>query len=261
MSEGTGFFSAIGKFFSRIFTRLGLAIEKSSENDATNEAIVEREMRNQKARADAAVVANGTLNATMIRVKGQVKGQQDKAQQLQAQLNYYIKTDDEANGASCAEELANLQSDLTENQAQLAQLEATYKQNTEIIAESIRQIQKQQREFEALKTKVAVSRNMESLAGMMKTSIAELQGTIGGEAASAMERMRVAASQGQGQMNATMDVAQQLGSSIKAQQEARRARGAALFAEAKAKAQQGVQATVTETAEPEAQKQKIATPA
>lgn len=48
------------------------------------------------------------------------------------------------------------------------------------IANSLREIQKFQRKFEAVKAKVAVGGSLEKFAGMMKGSISELQGMIGG---------------------------------------------------------------------------------
>lgn len=254
-------FSGIWTSIKRIFTYLGLVAEKATETDAINEAVVERELRDQKARADKAHYANGQLKSQIYLLQDQVKKQEMKQKELKLMVESSIKTNDEANGAVFAEELANIESDLAENQNQLQQLQGAYEQNTQIIAESIRQIQKFQREFEALKAKVAISRNMQNLAQMMKSSVTELQGIIGGEAAGAMQRMREASVQGQGQIAATMDLAKEMGSNIRMQQEARKARGKALFEEYKSKMNQSVQApqAATEAAQPE--RQKIAVPA
>lgn len=251
-----GMFTSIQRFF----IWLGVLAEKASETDAINQAIVERGIRDQKAKADKAHYANGQLQSQILLLKDQVRKQEQKETELKYMLDHAAKTNDEANGSVYAEELANLEQDLLENKNQLSQLEEAYKQNTEIIAESMRQIQKAQREFETLKAKVAISRNMENLAQLMKSSVTELQGMIGGETASAMQRMREASVQGQGQITATMDLAKEMGSNIRAQQEARKARGKALFQEYKAKATQSVQAPVAET-QNAPEKTKIAVPA
>ena len=142
---------------------------------------------------------------------------------------------DEANGAHYADELATLEQDLGENKSQLDSLDQLYRQNTEIIAQSLREIQKLQREFEAVKAKVAIGRSLENLAGMMKSSITELQGMMGGEMGQSMQQLRQAAAAGEGQMRATLDLAKEMGSGIARQQEMRKARGAMLFQEYKKK--------------------------
>ena len=83
-----------------------------------------------------------------------------------------------------------------ENKAQLENLEQLYQQNTQIIASSLREIQRFQREFEAVKAKVAVGRSLENLAGMMKGSISELQGMMGGELGESIQQLRQAAAGG-----------------------------------------------------------------
>lgn len=235
-------FASILKALNRLFTRWGLAIEKASETDAINEAIVERNIRDSKARADKAHYANGQLKSQIILLQEQIKGQERKKTELTSMLDISAKHGDEANGAIYAEELADLENDLTTNKEQMENLNASYKQNTEIIAESIRMVQKMERDFISLRARVKVSRNMEALAGMMKSSITELQGMVGGEASEAMQRMREAAAQGQGQVAATIDLAKEMGASIRMQQEARKARGKALFAEYQQKYKASVQA-------------------
>jgi len=140
-----------------------------------------------------------------------------------------------ADKAHYAEELATMESDINENKAQLDSLEQLYKQNTEIIAQSLREIQKFQREFESVKAKVAIGRSLEGLAGMMKSSITELQGMVGGELGQSMQQLRQSAASGEGQMRATLDLAKEMGSGIARQQEMRKARGAMLFQEYKKK--------------------------
>ena len=81
----------------------------------------------------------------------------------------------------------------------------------------------------------AVGRSLENLAGMMKNSITELQGMIGGEMSQSMQQLRQSAASGEGQMRATMDLAKEMGSGISRQQEMRKARGKMLFDEYKKK--------------------------
>src|SRR6185503_287135 len=161
--------------------------------------------------------------------------QERQRDELQGLLQAAAAANDEANGAHYAEELATVEQDLNDNKAQADNLEQLYKQNTEIIAQSLREIQRFQREFEAVKARVAVGRSLENLAGMMKNSITELQGMIGGEMSQSMQQLRQSAATGEGQMRATMDLAKEMGSGISRQQEMRRARGKMLFDEYKKK--------------------------
>ena len=252
-----GLFASIRTALSRIGAALGLWIEKSTESDAMNEAVVEKSIRSEKEKADKAHYANGQLKATILLLKQQVKDQGYKQDELKRLIELAIKENDEANGSIYAEELANLEGELKANQEQLTTLEDSYKQNTDIIAESLRQIPKLERQLMSLKAQVRVSRNMESVAQMMKASISELQGMVGGEAANAMQRMREASVQGQGQMQATMDLAKEMGSNIRMQQDARKARGRALFNEFKQKAAIGVQAPEATTEAKPVERQKI----
>ncbi len=222
-----GFFRA----FKRVFIWLGLVAEQATETDAINQAVVERGIRDSKAKAEKAHYANGQLAGQIALLKDQVKRQERQEAELQGLLQAAAASNDEANGAHFAEELGAVESEITENTAQLESLEALYKQNTEIIANSLREIQKFQREFEAVKAKVAVGRNLEQLAGMMKGSISELQGMMGGEMGQSMQQLRQAAAGGEGQMRATLDLAKEMGSGIQRQQELRKARGAMLFKE------------------------------
>jgi hypothetical protein len=222
-----GIFRAI----KRVFIWLGLAAEKATETDAINQAVVERGIRDAKAKADKAHYANGQLAGQIALLKDQLKRQERQKTELQGLLAAAAATNDEANGAHYAEELATLETDLAENQAQLKSLEDLYTQNTQIIANSLREIQRFQREFETVKAKVAVGRNLEQLAGLMKGSIGELQGMMGGEMGQSMQQLRQAAAGGEGQMRATLDLAREMGSSIQRQQETKRARGAMLFKE------------------------------
>src|SRR5512138_3697312 len=242
----------------RVFIWLGLMAEKATETDAINQAVVERGIRDSKAKADKAHFANGQLAGQVALLKDQVKRQERQREDLQSMLQAAAAANDEANGAHYAEELATMEAELKDNQAQLQSLDDLYKQNTEIIAESLREIQKFQREFEAVKAKVAIGRSLESLAGMMKSSITELQGMMGGEMGQSMQQLRQSAAAGEGQMRATLDLAKEMGSGIARQQEARKMRGAALFQEYKKKmgmVQPEVAASTTPAAaQPERQK-------
>jgi hypothetical protein len=219
----------------RLFIWLGLSAEKATENDAINQAVVERGIRDSKAKADKAHYANGQLAGQIALLKDQVKRQDRQREDLQGMLQAAAAANDDANGAHYAEELATLESDLNDNKAQLDNLEQLYQQNTQIIAQSLREIQKFQREFETVKARVAIGRSLENLAGLMKGSITELQGMMGGELSQSMQQLRQSAASGEGQMRATLDLAKEMGSNVQRQQEMRKTRGAVLFQEYKKK--------------------------
>ena len=244
----------------RLFVFLGLAAEKATETDAINQAMVERGIRNARARADKAHYANGQLASQVALLRDQVKRQERQRQELQGLLQVAAASNDEANGAMYAEELANLEQDLQENADQVNNLETLYKQNTEIVAQSLREIQKFQRDFEQLKARVAVGRSLEGLAGMMKSSINELQGMMGGELNQSMQQLRESAARGEGQMRATLDLAKEMGSNVQRQQEQRKARGAMLFQQYKQKMGmvQPDTAATSQPTPPTPERQKIA---
>jgi phage shock protein A len=219
----------------RVFIWLGLVAEKATETDAINEAVIERGIRDARLRADKAHYANGQLASQVALLKDQLKRQERQREELQGLLQAAAAANDEANGANYAEELANLEGDIKENAAQVQNLEDLYKQNTQVVAQSLREIQKFQRDFEALKARVAVGKSLEGLAGMMKNSISELQGMMGGELSQSMQQLRQSAATGEGQMRATLDLAKEMGSNIQRQQEMRKARGTMLFQEYKKK--------------------------
>src|SRR5256885_1075720 len=219
----------------RIFIWLGLMAEKATETDAINVAVVERGIRDSKVKADKAHYANGQLAGQIALLRDQVKRQERQREDLQGVLQAAAAANDEANGAHYAEELGTLEQDLAENKTQLDSLEQLYRQNTEIIAQSLREIQKFQREFEAVKTKVAIGRSLENLAGMMKSSITELQGMMGGEMGQSMQQLRQAARGGGRPMRGTLDPGKENGSDIVRQQEMRKTRGSMLFQEYKKK--------------------------
>jgi len=243
----------------RLFIWMGLMAEKATETDAINQAVVERGIRDSKAKADKAHYANGQLAGQIALLRDQIKRQDRQRTELQSLLQAAAAANDSANGAHYAEELATCEQDLNENKSQADSLEQLYKQNTEIIAESLREIQRFQREFESVKAKVAIGRSLEGLATMMKSSITELQGMMGGEMGQSMQQLRQSAASGEGQMRATLDLAKEMGSGISRQQEARKARGALLFEEYKKKMGM-VQPEVSATAQPSApqpERQKI----
>ena len=246
----------------RLFIWMGLMAEKATETDAINEAVVERGIRDSKAKADKAHYANGQLAGQIALLKDQIKRQQRQREDLQGMLQAAAAANDEANGSAYAEQLATLEADLKDNQTQADSLEPQlYQQNTQIIAQSIREIQKFQQEFEATKAKVAIGRSLENLSGMMKSSITELQGMMGGEMGQSMQQLRQSAAGGEGQMRATLDLAKAMGSDISRQQEMRKARGSMLFQEYKKKMGmvQPDAAAATQTAPPPTpERQKIA---
>jgi hypothetical protein len=233
--------------------------EKATETDAINQAVVERGIRDSKAKADKAHYANGQLAGQIALLKDQIKRQERQRSELQSLLQAAAAANDEANGAHFAEELATCEADLNENKAQADSLEQLYQQNTQIIAESLREIQRFQREFEAVKAKVAISRSLDNLAGMMKSSITELQGMMGGEMGQSMQQLRQSAAAGEGQMRATLDLAKEMGAGVSRQQEARKLRGAALFQEYKKKMGmvQPEAAAAAQPAAPAPERQKI----
>jgi phage shock protein A len=241
----------------RLFIFLGLMAEKATETDAINAAVVERGIRDAKQRADKAGFANGQLASQSALLKDQMKKQQRQREELTGLLQAAAAANDEENGAHYAEELAQLEMDIADNQAQLDNLEALYKQNTEIIGTSIREIQKFERDFEQTKARVAVSRQLESLSGLMKSSVSEMQGMLGGETGQSMQQLRESAAKGEGQMRATMDLAKEVGSGIARQQEMRKVRGKMLFDQYKQKMGM-VQPEATPTAAPAPERQKIA---
>ncbi len=226
-----GLFRAI----KRVFIWMGLAAEKATETDAINQAVVERGIRDSKEKADKAHYANGQLAGQIAMLKDQVRRQTHQRDELQGMIQAAIAANDEANGAHYAEQLADMEQELNDNKSQLSALEELYQQNTQIIAQSLREIQKFQRDFEQVKVRVAVGHSLENLATLMKGSITELQGMMGGEMSQSMQQLRQSAASGEGQMRATLDLAREMGSNIQRQQDMRKARGSMLFQEYKKK--------------------------
>jgi hypothetical protein len=125
--------------------------EKATETDAINQAVVERGIRDSKAKADKAHYANGQLAGQIALLKDQIKKQDRQRQELQSLLQAAAAANDEANGAHYAEELATLEADLNDKKPS-SSLEGCISK-TQIIAQSLREIQKFQREFETVKTR------------------------------------------------------------------------------------------------------------
>ncbi len=246
--------------FKRVFIWLGLMAEQATETDAINQAVIERGIRDAKAKADKAHYANGQLAGQISLLKDQVKREERQKAELEGLLQAAVAANDEANGSHFAEQLATVDADIVENRAQLQMLEEMYAQNTQVIAQSLREIQKFERDFAQVKVKVAMGRSLENLAGLMKSSVTELQGMMGGELGQSMQQLRQSAAGGEGQMRATMDLAKEMGSTVQRQQEMRKARGAMLFAEYKKKMSmvQGEAAAPAAPAPAKDQRQKIA---
>jgi len=244
----------------RFFIWLGITAEKATETDAINQAVVERGIRDSKSKADKAHYANGQLAGQVALLKDQVRRQERQRDDLQGLLQAAAVANDESNGAHYAEELSTIEQELSDNKTQLTGLEELYQQNTQIIAQSLREIQKFQRDYEAVKTKVAISHSLENLAGIMKSSITELQGMMGGEMGASMEQLRKSAAMGEGQMRATLDLAKEMGSGVSRQQEMRKTRGSMLFQEYKNKMGmvQPQAANAPLPAQPKSERQKIA---
>src|SRR5262245_791076 len=198
--------------FKRLFIWLGLMAEQATETDSINQAVIERGIRDAKAKAEKAHYANGQLAGQVSLLKDQLKRQERERENLQGLLQAAAAANDEANGAHYAETLAGLEQDIGDNQAQKKQLEELYQQNTQIIAQSLREIQRFQRDFDQVKVKVAVGRSLENLAQLMKGSITELQGMMGGDMSQSMQQLRQTAASGEGHMRATLDLAKEMGS-------------------------------------------------
>jgi hypothetical protein len=230
-----GVFSSVGNALSKIFAFIGINIDKWADNDALNEAVVQQKIKEQAQRADKANYANGQLATQIVLLRDQVRNQKNKKLELEGGIKDCVARNDELLGSELAEQLAGVEQDLVENQNQLDTSETLYQQNKEVIGNCLRETQRIKADFERLKTKVAVSKQMAGLANLMKGSISELQGMLGNQLGDAMDSLRKSAAEGEGQMRATMDMATQMGSNLKQQQDLRKAKGRSLFQEYKSK--------------------------
>jgi len=215
------------KAIHRLFVYLGLLVEKSTETAAIDEAMIERGIRDQRAKAEGANTANGQMKTQIILLREQIREDERRAADYTAQLKQAVAANDEANGAHLAELLANVQDTLSRNNEQMAQFEELYKTNVQIIADALREIQRWQSEFTALKSRVKAAEMQKGLADLVKNSITELQGMT--EVGAAMGRMKERAAGGEGQMGATLDLAKAMGKNVSSDMNARNARGKALF--------------------------------
>lgn len=215
------------KSLRRLFVYLGLLAEKATETEAIDEAMIERGIRDQRAKAEAANTANGQMKAQIIMLKDQIRDDQRQVAEYTAQLQLAAQTNDELNGAHFAELLDNIQETLRRNNEQLAQYNTVYATNVQVIAASLKEIERYQREFVMMKSRVKASEMQRGLADLVKNSIQELQGMT--EVGAAMERMKGRAAEGEGQMGATIDLAAAMGKNVAADQSTRNARGKALF--------------------------------
>lgn len=222
----------IFRAIKRIFVFLGLMVEKSTENEAIDEAMIERGIRDQRAKADSANTANGQMKTQMILLKEQIRAEERQAAEYTAALTLAAQTNNENDGAHYAELLDNVNQEMSRNKEQMAQYEVVYKNNVQIIANSLKEVERYQREFEMMKARVKASETQRGLAELVKNSISELQGMS--EVGQAMGRMQARAAAGEGQMAATIDLATAMGKNVAESQSARNARGKALFAQFKA---------------------------
>ena len=211
----------------RLFVYLGLAIEKSTETVAIDEAMIERGIRDARGKADVANTANGQIKTQMILLKEQIRSEERQIEEYTAQLKLAAQTNDEINGAHFAELLDNVEQEMLRNREQMAQFDNVYKTNIQVIATSLREIERYQREFEMTKSRVRASEAQKGLSELAKNSIQALQGMS--QIGQAMGRLKAHAAEGEGQMAATTDLAAAMGKNIANDQAARNARGKALF--------------------------------
>ncbi len=237
------------KFIKRWLIRFNLMAEKATESDAFNEVIAEDGIRKQKERAEQARKANGALASQGALLTEQIKRQTRERDNLMGLLQAASNSNDTVNGANFAEQLNLVETDLKENQAQADAIEESFQANTAIVADAIRQIQVMEREFQQLKAKVKVSRALEGISSMAAGAINELQG-VGGEAASAMQRMREAAAVGTGQQRATVELAKSLGANAQYAVKARQEKGKLLFEEFQRKQREATAGAAPSVASP-----------
>lgn len=215
------------KAIHKLLIAFGLMLEKSTETQAIDEAVIERGIRDQRTKAEAANTANGQMKTQMILLKEQIRVEERQVAEYMVQLKHAAQTNDEQNGAHFAELLDNVQQEITRNQEQMGQYESVYRNNIQIIATSLREIERYQREFEMMKARVKTSVAQKGLADLVKNSIQELQGMT--NVGQAMGRMKERAASGEGQMAATIDLANAMGKNIASDQTARNTRGKAMF--------------------------------
>lgn len=207
----------------------------STQTQAIDQARFETNMRTRKERIATAINANAKIKTTMTQQADQISRQKRELAEWQAALDDAIRRNDEVNGPTYANAIAKLTSEISENELQLQTLSDGYKENTKLIAEQTRQIQKDLQEYEQLKAKVAISQTLEAAANDLMGSLQSFQG-IGSESAEVLDRIRTRALAGQSKMAAVKDIASALGSSVDARIAKEAAVGRSLWETAKAKA-------------------------
>ena len=219
----------------RLFISLGLMAEKATETDAINAAVVERGIRDRKpaltkrpkptasSRRKAPCSKSSSKNRSARNRKCKVCCRQRRRRTTKKTARITPKSSRRSSRTSRTKRAVGKSRKGFTNKTQRSSRRA------------LREIQKFERDFAQTKARVAVSRQLESLAGLMKSSVSELQGMLGGEMGQSMQQLRESAAKGEGQMRATMDMTRELGSGIARQQEMRKARGKHLFDEYKKK--------------------------
>jgi hypothetical protein len=224
-----------GNPFKNLWTWFWNSFISSTQTQAIDQARFESNMRMRKDRIGTAINANASIKTTMTQQADQISRQKKDLAEWQAALDDCIRRNDEVNGPVYANTIAKLTSDISDNELQLQTLSDGYKENTKLIAEQTKQIQKDLQEYQQLKAKVAISATLEAAANDLMGSLQAFQG-IGSESAEVLERMRTRALTGQSKMAAVKDVASALGSSIDARAAKEAAVGRSLWEAAKAKA-------------------------
>lgn len=217
----------------RILIAIGFWAEEATHTAAIDEANIQADIKRQNDNALKANKDNGDLQTTIILLKQQIRNGEAEAASLLQQLKEAAEVNDENRGADLAERLDRSNSDLELNKEQLATLENLYQQNLDIIANSLRETERLQREFKTLQAQNKNSAMLEQRAQQIQNSIAQLRQMS--DTGQALDRMRERAAKGQGQFNATMDLAKKMGADIAQSQKEKNARGRALFEQFKAK--------------------------
>lgn len=221
--------------FKNLWTWFWNSFLTATETQAIDQAKFETNMRMRKERIAVAINANAKIKTTMTQQADQISRQKRELSEWQAALDDAIRRNDEVNGPTYANAIAKLTSEIEDNETQMRTLSDGYKENTKLIAEQTRQIQKDLQDYEQLKAKVAISATLEAAANDLMGSMQVFQG-IGSESAEVLERMRTRALAGQSKMAAVKDVASALGSTVDARLAKEAAIGRSLWESAKAKA-------------------------
>jgi phage shock protein A len=221
--------------FKNLWTWFWNSFLTSTETQAIDQARFETNMRKRKERIGVAINANASIKTTMTQQADQISRQKRELAEWQAALDDAIRRNDEVNGPSYANSIAKLTNEIADNELQMQTLSDGYKENTKLIAEQTKQIQKDLQDYTQLKAKVAISATLEAAANDLMGSLQSFQG-IGSESAEVLERMRTRALAGQSKMAAVKDVAAALGSSADARMAKENAIGRSLWETAKAKA-------------------------